>query len=187
MKNRLSADVGGGARGISTRTSHLHMQPVYHANTPAVESPAGRRREFEHFLVAMVEYLHAFAQDKEERTVCKEVKRLRSLSVHGLKVLVRLAARSDKPFILEETMRAAVLAEMVNPTLPCVFEASESEQASNEPLNLAQLLAHKEKTPIRWTQVAETGMPQYHATRVLIDVAWQQAWSKRRAFAGGLA
>lgn len=57
----------------------------------------------------------------------------------------------------------------------CAFEASEYEEQTNGPLNIAQQLAMKEKTPVRWLQVAECGTRQVVATKRLVAAASLQA------------
>ena len=130
-----------------------------------------RRAEFRELLAGLARYLYDFAVTKTEKSVCKELMRGRALSIDGLETLVDLAGRADNPMVLEETLRSAVLRRLAAPKVICAFEASELEQEANHPLNIAQLLAAREKSPIRWTQVLETARQQLFATRRLIDAA----------------
>lgn len=132
----------------------------------------GRRTEFLALLAEMARYLRKFAISQKEYDVCTDVVKGKRLSIAGLDLLVGIAARADKPMVIEDTIRRAIIDRLAAPQPPCPFDASESEQQVNEPLNLAQLVAHREKSPTRWIQVAELASEQERASRVLKEAAW---------------
>lgn len=154
---------GGGRQSEGMKRISAYPAPaVYHGDLGSLVrtafQPVGR-------------YLHDFAITKAEKSVCQEAMRGRSLSFDGLETLCRIAARSDRPFIVEEAVRAVVIVLHTNPPVICPLEASKQEQESNGLLDLDQLDAHREKTPVRWGRVADTGKMQMHRTRVLVDSA----------------
>jgi hypothetical protein len=150
----------------------------YQSNTPSL---AERRKEFDELFSEAVRSLRPFALTERERQTVDDAARLRSLSPAGLKTLVAIAARSDRPFILEECIRSAVVAATVAAPAPCLDEANEAETESNHPLNVSQLLWERERTPVRAVGVVEAARQQLHATRILIDVFSLRAFGRKVA------
>lgn len=145
-----------------------YFAPGYLSRSEKLEA---RRAEFARLIQEFARAHRQHCITARERAKCDDIIRGQSLSLSGLELLVDLAARSETPLAFEELIRGEVLRRLAAPALPCPFEASHAEQASNEPLNAAQLLAHQEKTPVRWWQVVETATEQLRATRTLLDAA----------------
>ena len=140
------------------------------------DSMASRRREFYRLIHGVARYARQWAVTRREYQVCADAMRDEPrLSIDGLDTLVELTARADQPDVLGDTLRQAVFGRMASPSPLCPFEASELEQEANAPLDLAQLLAAKEQSPVRWTQVIELGRQQVYATKRLIDAASRHA------------
>lgn len=152
-------------------------QIVYQA--PGAQYPAdrfgvGRGSEFLALLAEMARYLRGFATSQKEYDVCTDVMKGKRLSIAGLERLVDIAARAERPFVLEDTLHRAVLDRMTAPRT-CPFEASQYEQQSNGPADEAQLLFAREKTPVRAIQTAEVLQTQAYATKQAIDALWRYA------------
>lgn len=177
MNRTRNNGVGGGLEfsvGRMKQPSHMPAPIVYQPVAPSLEA---RRKEFDEMFSEAVASLRPFALTESEARVVDDAARLKSLSPRGLKVLVQIAARSDRPFILEETIRTAVVSAIASPA-PCVDEANERETESNHPLNVAQLLWERERTPVRAVGVVEAARQQIHATRVLADVFALRAFGR---------
>lgn len=170
MTSRNPADVGASSSRHSVPMSN---RLVYHSNA----TPVARKDEFRALLKEIALYLYRFASTKAEKSICQELARGRSLSIDGLDVLCDLAAKSDRPFVLENGIQRTVVqrvAALPSPPL-CAFEASRLEQQANETLNLAQLVAAEEDNPAHWGLVAELAAQQEFASDRLEKAAWRRA------------
>lgn len=149
------------------KTLQGHFAPCYQSS----DDLHTRRLEFKTLVCETARGLRSWCRTERERQRCDSVIRGASLSYEGLELLCTLAARSEQPWRLAQTIDGAVLQRAVAPAPICAIEASELEEASNGPLNEAQLLFAKEKTPVRAKQVIEAAMPQEQRTRKLIEAA----------------
>lgn len=108
---------------------------------------------------------------------CAREEGRRDLSDVTLARLLVIQGRADSvPHTLSEELRAIEARLSSEP--PCATEASDAEDESNYPLNMAQKLAERERTPTRWMQVVELARRQLCATRRLIDAASVRAFGK---------
>lgn len=131
-----------------------------------------RRAEFKRMVCEFARSHRQFCLTSRERQSCDSIIRGASLSFDGMELLCVLAARDERdPTTLEKQIGGAVLQRALTPSPMCPFEASELEQESNGPLNLAQLKAHQEKTAVRWWHVIETGRTQIYATVRMVNSA----------------
>lgn len=174
MKYRSASPMVGNARPLAYRQpSPPTMSAVYHDDA---DSLVTRRREFRKLLAAIADKLHAAALTPEEKSVCQEVKRGRSLSINGLETLVQLAARCDigQSHILEQAIARAV-AERPTVVPLCAWEANERETEINGRLDNAQILAEREDSPTRWYAVGELAGEQEIISRQLRFASIQRA------------
>lgn len=128
------------------------FHPVYQSH---LESLASRRDEFRRLLAEIAHYLAAFAVTKQEKSVCWEVQRGKSLSIAGLEILCELAARSDRPFVLENGIQRAVLQRIAAPSALCITDTFIRETRVQGETDAVRTLFHVERTPTRRDQAAD--------------------------------
>lgn len=114
---------------------------------------------------------HAMRTAEESQFLSDCVAGKRNVTPRVMARLVDLQTRGDAHihYLLSttiETIEARAAGKII-----CAFEASEFEQETNGPLNMAQLLAAREKTPVRWGQVRDTAKHQLVATKNLMVAA----------------
>lgn len=151
-----------------TRQRSQVEAPIVYQNRT---DPLARRVEFRAMLAALGRHLYPYAVGATEKRVLDDLIRGRRLSIDGLEILCGIASRAGNPMCLEQAIGGAVLTRALHPVPTCVFEESEAEERSNAPLNEAQLLLAREKTPVRAIQVFELANVQAHQTRRLADAA----------------
>lgn len=164
--NNSGDAIAGGPRADMQTTLGGRFSPRYRQN----DELSVRRQELRELWAETAKKLRPYARTRKEY--------LRVTDAIGgqisgplLDLMVELDARAEMPGALEEFGRAAVVNRVAFPAPPCVFEASELEQRSNEPLNQMQLVATKERTPVRWGEVASLAWQQIRATVALFDAA----------------
>lgn len=125
----------------------------YLARQLIVALPASRRSDSESY------FLHDCARGRREA------------SRETLVRLMDLSGRADKAGLVSDMIRALEVRHSPPESQGCVYEASYGEQDANEPLNKAQMMAHQEKCPTRWSLVWELCKGQLRATQRLMDAA----------------
>lgn len=174
--HRTGTDAGGERAGsIGRGTSHRIGYVLNHNDTDF----AARREEVLNLVrsamgVVARQLLVAVPpshRSKSETDFLQDVARdRRAASPETLGAILAVQRRADYPHLFSEAVRGVELG--LAPVAPlCPFEASEAEQQANAPLDLAQLIAAKDKSRTRWEAVRDYAAKQLHATRRLLDAA----------------
>jgi len=133
--------------------------------------------EFEQFVTQWKPLLHELhdhaAATEQERRICQDAMRGR-MSFNALMSVVRMAARSGRLSLLKATVGGAATPYLTGVPF-CADEASEMETEANAPLDLAQVIAAREQTAVRWEQVAELADQQEFASHRLSEAARRKA------------
>lgn len=169
----------GGALAFIPQQSQSPAMSSNQNNTPSL---AVRRAEFEAMLQAAVEVTAgqiktdlppSLRSADESQFIFDCARGRRAASRETLAMLLALQARGESRtrHLLSDSIR--LVEAKTAPSPICVFEASEREEATNGPLNIAQQVAAKEKSPTRWAQVRDFALVQVHATLQLVDAAAQ--------------
>jgi hypothetical protein len=154
-----------------TRINHQTTMFVYQQDGDSLE---GRRTEFKKMLAAIATSLREWAISKQEKSVCDEVIRGRALSIDGLETLCTIAARSEKPFVLENAIQGAVLRRMEGIPPLCVTDTLLTETRAQSDGDENRILFHVERTPVRRDQALDAmGL---HRLAIERDMAALQRW-----------
>lgn len=173
--NSGSAIGAGGPRAGMTQTSRFQPPMVNQLEA----SPLARTADLPEMLRLAVIHVakqllldvhHAKRTESESQFLSDCARGRRAASEDTLSRLLIIQGRTDSGYAISEAFRAIeIRTAPIAP--PCPLESSRLEEATNGPLNIAQQLAHEERTPTRWQAVVEYGTKQLHATRRLIDDA----------------
>lgn len=186
--NRYSTtgDVAGGLRVEGTRRISYGAGTMH--NHDVTDELAARsddlrsllRQAVRHTARALLDTVPPAERNAAESQFLRDCAReegRRDLSDVTLARLLVIQGRADSvSHALSEELRA-IEARMAA-SVSCATEASDAEDESNYPLNMAQKLAERERTPTRWAQVVELARRQLNATRRLIDAASVRAFGK---------
>lgn len=166
MNNRTTDDGVGGLRGRGITPTQPSM---FHARYPDVtDNQVTRRAEFKDLFAALVRSVADGAISKEEKSVCAEAIKGRSLSVKGLEILLTIAARSQRPFAVEEFCRQQVLQRAsAAPSRP--FSAFEDETRAQASADVSQWQFVRERLPVRRDQALDHMTQHSHQLRRAID------------------
>lgn len=157
---------------MSTRkpsTLQGYFQPVQQFGD---ELLSGRER-FRRDVCEFARALRPMCRNENERGRCDNIIRGHSLSHDGLEFLCRLSARrQEAPLGLAKLVEAKILAHCAEESM-CRFDASHNEQQANAALDDAQLLAHHEDSPTRWSLVWELATQQAFVSTRLANTAYR--------------
>lgn len=183
-----TGDVAGGPR-VDGMTPTLAYRPM--PSNPTEAELRDRTQERTELLRTAVNYtarqllmaVPPMLRSKAEAQLLYDcVKGRRGASDATLVALMDIQARADvaHAHTLSEQIRALELRGRSR-SVPCVFEASEAEQAHDAELDLAQLAAARHKTPTYWQAVREKAIAHMAALRALIDATARYATPTRTA------
>jgi hypothetical protein len=180
MNTRKPAE-DGGARGRMTRISHYPSMNVHQHDG---ESLAGRADEFRKLIAAIARKLEPFAVTKEEKQAVWDAYRPTAprLSMRQLELFCDLAARSDRPFVLEQGIQQAVIQRIAAPRPLCVNTTGVDETAAQGRGDVDRWQFHIERTPTRRDQALDSlGL---HKAALGTDMLALMQWnSGKRIFA----
>lgn len=98
-------------------------------------------------------------KDAGERYGCTE---------DALVMVFEIARQSNEPCHALSSVFHELEVEMAAATPLCPTEASDAEDEANHPLNVAQKLWERERTPVRAVGVVEAAMQQLHKTQAIL-------------------
>jgi hypothetical protein len=142
------------------------FQPRY---PDVTDNQVTRRAELQSLFAACVRAIADGAETKEEKSICAEAIKGRSLSIQGFFTLIRVAARAQKPFALEEFVRGAVLNEMTSPRSLCVVDTWLMEGRRQNAADEAHDQFIVERIPVRRDGALDRLVPHLDALRQAID------------------
>lgn len=170
----------GGLRGIP------RMKPTYPMTVHQQDAGfLARRQEFTALVAEIARKLAPFAITKEEKQAVWDAQRPASprLSIRSLEILCELAARSDRPFTLEQAIQQAVVQRMTAPAPLCVVDTGMTETRAQSRGDIDRWQFHVERTPVRRDQALDAlGL---HKAAIATDMIALMQWPSngRRVFA----
>jgi hypothetical protein len=127
------------------------FHPVYTREA----DPQVRRAEFRRLFALAIRKIADHAVTKQERSVCAEAIKGRSLSIDGLDILLDIAARAEKPFALEQFIGGQVIQRMAGVPSLCVTTTFLNETRAQARGDIDRSHFHVERTPVRRDQAAD--------------------------------
>lgn len=170
-----------GAERVAYRQhSHQPSMSVHQQDA----SILARRQEFAALVAEIARKLAPFAATKEEKQAVWDAQRPAAprLSIRSLEIFCELAARSDRPFTLEQTIQQAVIQRMAAPVPLCIVDTGMQETRAQSRGDIDRWQFHVERTPTRRDQALDSlGL---HKAALATDMRALMEWdSGRRIFA----
>lgn len=141
------------------------------------DDPLVRQRDLKSLMGEIAQNLRKHARTSRERSICDDVRRGLRLSLDGLEILCELAARSEKPFILEEAIRGEVLRALAQPSR-CPIDTFIDETRAQAQADVAQAGFLVERTSSR-RDAALDGLGQ-HFSKIRVALDALHVWGSRR-------
>lgn len=168
MSTNPAAAGDGGGRAESMSTTLPMRHPILYRSTK--ESPASRKQEFHELVREMARKLAPFAITAREKDAIWDAQReVPRLSIAGLELLCELAARSDRPFVLEEAIRGAVIQRIAAFPTTSVRDLHIDETEAQGKSDVWQARFATETTPPVRDAVLDTAVPHLHRLRAYVD------------------